>query len=256
MLAYNPLHLSRLVELQTSCTWTHNWRISLGGLEYEFNYCFSAAHMCSIGFKWGDCACHSKTQNGCFPSHSWTILVVCMATLSCWKMTSSRLNPYASNVLHNSCSKIAMYPLAFKCHCIFYNDPTPLQVKQPQSIIEPPPCFTIWFTTCTWMFYLSSIQHQLLPSKLKQHILVSSLNTTCSQSLTVQSLCIWAKQNLSLMFFWLKASFLTFVKEDNPCYVNAFLKVLSHIFTPVSIRSTFDASVAVSTPPIVSSCEA
>ena len=37
--------------------------------------------MCSIGFKSRDCAGHSKTQNGCFPNHSQTNLVVCMASI-------------------------------------------------------------------------------------------------------------------------------------------------------------------------------
>ena len=76
--------------------WTHtlpySW-IPLGGVVGLFKRCLRSAQKCSMGFKFGDCACHWRSWNGCDANHSCTILLMSMESLSCWKtnLLGSRL---------------------------------------------------------------------------------------------------------------------------------------------------------------------
>jgi hypothetical protein len=68
----------------------------------------------------------------------------------------------------------------FEHFSVLYKLPTPLAVKQLQSINEPPSSLIVCFIVQIGRFLLLQIQHQLISSEQKQLILISSLKPPSS----------------------------------------------------------------------------
>ncbi len=80
----------------------------------------------------------------------------------------------------------------------------PLQENQPQSMMFPPPCFTVgmvFFGCNSAFFLLQTRQVEFLP---KSSILVSSDHMTFSQSSSGSSKCSLANFRRGLDMYWLK----------------------------------------------------
>ncbi len=103
---------------------------------------FSSLHRCSIGFRSGDWLGHSRTLKCFLRSHSLVALAVCLGSLSCWKTQPRPI----FNVLTEGrrlLAKISRYMapsilLSIRCSC-----PVNFAEKHPQSMMFPPPCFTV-----------------------------------------------------------------------------------------------------------------
>ena len=116
--------------------------------------------------------------------------------------------------------------------------PGPWAVMQPQTMIEPPPCFTVWLTWRGWRLSQSRIQHHDLPSEQKRLTLVSSDHTTRFQSSTVQSLCRYAKSKRALMFLAESLGFFCFSAAFRPASSSVRRTAHSLTFHPAHVRAS------------------
>jgi len=82
---------------------------------------------------------------------------------------------------------------AFIVPSILHMVPTPVAIIQPQTIICPPPNFTVSSMFCGSSSSPFILQHQTSPSDPCRLTLVSSDQTTRFQSSTVQPACCFAK---------------------------------------------------------------
>jgi hypothetical protein len=93
---------------------------------------------------------------------------------------------------HKKLFEINLYICLSILPLIFYHVPSPKAVMHPQTIIDPPPCFTVWWTCWGPTQSQSPIQHHDLPFELNLFIFVLSLKITRFQSSMVQSSYLWA----------------------------------------------------------------
>src|SRR5204862_969123 len=82
---------------------------------------------------------------------------------------------------------------------ILHANPTPSHSMQPHIIRDPPPNFTVSFTSLSLKPSPAFFQAHLLPSDPSLLILVSSDHTTLFQSSKVQSRCARPKSSLSFL---------------------------------------------------------
>src|SRR5215471_15153630 len=96
---------------------------------------------------------------------------------------------------------------------------------QPHIIRDPPPNFTVSFTSLSLKPSPAFFQTHTLPSDPSLLILVSSDHTTVFQSSTVQSRCFRAKSILSLLCFLVRRGFLALITAFRPAFFRWFLVV-------------------------------
>ncbi len=127
----------------------------------------------SMGLRSGDRLGHSRTLKCFLRSHSFVARAVCLGSLSCWK-TQPRLIFNALADGRRVSLKISRYMAPFILSFTQISRPGPFAEKQPQSMMFPPPCFTVgmvFFGCNSAFFLLQTRQVEFLP---KSYILVSS----------------------------------------------------------------------------------
>ncbi len=164
---------------------------------------FNSLQRFSMGLRSGDWLGHSRTLKCFLRSHSFVARAVCLGSLSCWK-TQPR---FIFNVLADGrrfSLKISRYMAPFILSFTQISRPGPFAQKQPQSMMFPPPCFTVgmvFFGCNSAFFLLQTRQVEFLP---KSYILVSSDHMTFSQSSSGSTKCSLAKLQTGLDMYWLK----------------------------------------------------
>ncbi len=142
---------------------------------------FNSLQRFSMGLRSGDWLGHSRTLKCFLRSHSFVALAVCLGSLSCWK-TQPRFIFNALADGRRFSLKISRYMAPFILSFTQISRPGPFAEKQPQSMMFPPPCFTVGMV----FFLLRTWQVEFLP---KSSILVSSDHMTFSQSSSGSSKC-------------------------------------------------------------------
>ncbi len=149
---------------------------------------FNSLQRFSMGLRSGDWLGHSMTLKCFLRSHSFVAWVVCLGSLSCWKTQPL----FIFNALADGrrfSLKISRYMAPFILSFTQISRPGPFAEKQPQSMMFPPPCFTVgmvFFGCNSAFFLLQTRQVEFLP---KSSILVSSDHMTFSQSSFGSSKC-------------------------------------------------------------------
>uniref|UniRef100_A0A8C6P5Q3 Transposase Tc1-like domain-containing protein n=1 Tax=Nothobranchius furzeri TaxID=105023 RepID=A0A8C6P5Q3_NOTFU len=149
---------------------------------------FNSLHRFSMGLRSGDWLGHSRTFKCFLRSHSFVARAVCLGSLSCWK-TQPRFIFKALTDGRRFWLRISRYMAPFILSLTRISRPVPLAEKQPQSMMFPPPCFTVGmvFLGCNSVFFFLQIQRvEFIP---KSSTLVSSDHMTFSQSSAVSSMC-------------------------------------------------------------------
>ncbi len=149
---------------------------------------FNSLQRFSMGLRSGDWLGHSRTLKCFLRSHSFVAWAVCLGSLSCWK-TQPRFIFNALADGRRFSLKISRYMAPFILSFTQISRPGPFAEKQPQSMMFPPPCFTVgmvFFGCNSAFFLLQTRQVEFLP---KSSILVSSDHMTFSQSSSGSSKC-------------------------------------------------------------------
>ncbi len=149
---------------------------------------FNSLQRFSMGLRSGDWLGHSRTLKCFLRSHSFVARAVCLGSLSCWK-TQPRFIFNALADGRRFSLKISRYMAPFILSFTQISRPSPFAEKQPQSMVFPPPCFTVgmvFFGCNSAFFLLQTRQVEFLP---KSYILVSSDHMTFSQSSSGSSKC-------------------------------------------------------------------
>ncbi len=161
---------------------------------------FNSLQRFSMGLRSGDWLGHSRTLKCFLRSHSFIARTVCLGSLSCWK-TQPRFIFNALADGRRFSLKISRYMAPFILSFTQISRPGPFAEKQPQSMMFPPPCFTVgmvFFGCNSAFFLLQTRQVEFLP---KSSILVSS---------DILPILFWIIQMLSsklqtgLDMYWLK----------------------------------------------------
>ncbi len=163
---------------------------------------FNSLQRFSMGLRSGDWLGHSRTLKCFLRSHSFIARAVCLGSLSCWK-TQPRFIFNALADGRRFSLKISQYMAPFILSFTQISRPGPFAEKQPQSMMFPPPCFTVgmvFFGCNSAFFLLQTRQVEFLP---KSSILVSSDHMTFSQSSSGSSKCSLAN-GTGLDMYWLK----------------------------------------------------
>ncbi len=161
------MHISSKTVMFWSCRWATRT--------------FNSLQRFSMGLRSGDWLGHSRTLKCFLRSHSFVARAVCLGSLSCWK-TQPRLIFNALADGRRFSLKISRYMAPFILSFTQISRPGPFAEKQPQSMMFPPPCFTVgmvFFGCNSAFFLLQTRQVEFLP---KSYILVSSDHMTFSQS--------------------------------------------------------------------------
>ncbi len=95
-----------------------------------------------MGLRSGDWLGHSRTLKCFLRSHSFVPRAVCLESLSCWK-TQPRFIFNALADGRRFSLKISRYMAPFILSFTQISRPGPFAEKQPQSMMFPPPCFTV-----------------------------------------------------------------------------------------------------------------
>ncbi len=161
---------------------------------------FNSLQRFSMGLRSGDWLGHSRTLKCFLRSHSFVDRAVCLGSLSCWK-TQPRIIFNALADGRRFSLKISRYMAPFILSFTQISRPGPFAKKQPQSMMFPPPCFTVgmvFFGCNSGFFLLQTRQVEFLP---KSYILVLS---------DILPILFWIIQMLSsklqtgLDMYWLK----------------------------------------------------
>ncbi len=118
---------------------------------------FNSLQRFSMGLRSGDCLGHSRTLKCFLRSHSFVARAVCLGSLSCWK-TQPRFIFNALADGRRFSLKISRYMAPFILSFTQISRPGPFAEKQPQSMMFPPPYFTVgmvFFTVgmvWSWVF--------------------------------------------------------------------------------------------------------
>ncbi len=134
-----------------------------------------------MGLRSGDWLGHSRTSKCFLRSHSLVALAVCLGSLSCWK-TQPRPIFNALTEGRRLLAKISRYmapPILPSIRC---SRSVPYAEKHPQSMMFPPPCFTVgmvFLGLSSFFFFLQTRWVEFIP---KSYILVSSDHMTLSHA--------------------------------------------------------------------------
>ncbi len=134
---------------------------------------FNSLQRFSMGLRSGDCLGHSRTLKCFLRSHSFVARAVCLGSLSCWK-TQPRFIFNALADGRRFSLKISRYMAPFILSFTQISRPGPFAEKQPQSMMFPPPYFTVgmvfftvgmvWSWVFTKKFYFGFIwPYDILP---------------------------------------------------------------------------------------------
>ncbi len=154
---------------------------------------FSSLYRFSIGFRSGDWLGHSRNLKFFLRSHSLVALAVCLGSLSCWKT-----QPWPIfNALTEGrrlLAKIPRYMAPSNLPSIRCSRPVPFAEKHPQSMMFPPPCFTVGMVFLgLYSSFLQTWRVEFIP---KSFILVSSDHMTFSHASSGSSR--WSLANFRL----------------------------------------------------------
>ncbi len=141
---------------------------------------FNSLQRFSMGLRSGDWLGHSRTLKCFLRSRSFVARAVCLGSLSCWK-TQPRFIFNALADGRRFSLKISRYMAPFILSFTQISRPGPFAEKQPQSMMFPPPCFTVGMVffgcnfsppnTTSWVFtkkfYFGFIWHS--PNPLLDH---------------------------------------------------------------------------------------
>ncbi len=116
---------------------------------------FNSLQRFSMGLKSGDWLGHSRTLKCFLRSHSFVARAVCLGSLSCWK-TQPRFIFNALSDGRRFSLKISRYMAPFILSFTQISRPGPFAEKQPQSMMFPPPCFTVGMVFFGWHFSILS----------------------------------------------------------------------------------------------------
>ncbi len=164
---------------------------------------FNSLQKFAMGLRSGDWLGHSRTLKCFLRSHSFVARAVCLGSLSCWK-TQPRFIFNALADGRRFSLKISRYMAPFILSFTQISRPGPFAEKQPQSMMFPPPCFTVdmvFFGCNSAFFLLQTRQVEFLP---KSYILVSSDHMTFSQILFWIIQMLSSKLQTGLDMYWLK----------------------------------------------------
>ncbi len=128
ILAHSSMQISSRAVMFWGCRWA--------------TQTFNSLHRFSMGLRSGDWLGHSRTLKCFLRSHSFVARAVCLGSLSCWK-TQPR---FIFNALADGkrfSLKISRYMAPFILSFTQISRPGPFAKKQPQSMMFPPPCFTV-----------------------------------------------------------------------------------------------------------------
>ncbi len=165
---------------------------------------FRSLQRCSIGFKSGLWLGHSITVTELW-SHSFVILAVCLASLSCWKVNlQPSLRSWA--LWRRFSSRISLYLAAFIFPSIATNRPVPAAEKHPHSMMLPPPCFTVGTVLDRWWVVPGFLHTYRLELRPKSSILVSSDQRILFVTILESFRCFLANSGLSCVLHWGEAS--------------------------------------------------
>ena len=142
---------------------------------------FSSLQRFSIGFRSGDWLGHSRTLKCFLRSHSLVALAVCFGSLSCWK-TQPRPIFNALTEGRRLLPKISRYMAPSILPSLRCSRPVPFAEKHPQSMMYPPPCFTVgmvFLGLYSSFFFLQTRRVEFIPNS---SILVSSDHMAFSHS--------------------------------------------------------------------------
>ncbi len=117
------------------------------------------------GLRSGDWLGHSRTLKCFLRSHSFVARAVSLGSLSCWK-TQPRFIFNALADGRRFSLKISRYMAPFILSFTQISRPGPFAEKQPQSMMFPPPCFTVgmvFFGCNSAFFLLQTRQVEFLP---------------------------------------------------------------------------------------------
>ncbi len=164
---------------------------------------FNSLQRFSMGLRSGDWLGHSRTLKCFLRSHSFVARAVCLGSLSCWK-TQPRFIFNALADGRRFSLKISRYMAPFILSFTQISRPGPFAEKQPQSMMFPPPYFTVGmvFFGCNSAFFL--LQTRQVEFWPKSYILVSSDHMTFSQVLFWIIQMLSSKLQTGLDMYWLK----------------------------------------------------
>ncbi len=125
---------------------------------------FSSLHRFSFGFRSGDWLGHSRTLKCFLRSYSLVALAVCLGSLSCWK-TQPRPIFNALTEGRRLLAKILRYMAPSILPSIRCSRPVPFAETHPQSMMCPPPCFTVGmlFLGLYSSFFLQTRRVEFIP---------------------------------------------------------------------------------------------
>ncbi len=126
---------------------------------------FNSLQRFSMGLRSGDWQGHSRTLKCFLRSHSFVARAVCLGSLSCWK-TQPRFIFNALADGRRFSLNISRYMAPFVLSFTQISRPGPFAEKQPQSMMFPPPCFTVgvvFFGCNSAFFILQTRQVEFLP---------------------------------------------------------------------------------------------
>ncbi len=129
---------------------------------------FNSLQRFSMGLRSGDWLGHSRTLKCFLRSHSFVARAVCLGSLSCWK-THPRFIFNALADGRRFTLKISRYMAPFILSFTQISRPGPFAEKQPQSMMFPPPCFTVgmvFFGCNSAFFLLQTRQFEFFTKKL------------------------------------------------------------------------------------------
>ncbi len=184
---------------------------------------FNSLQRCSMGLRSGDWLGHSRTLKCFLRSHSFVARAVCLGSLSCWK-TQPRFIFNALADGRRFSLKISRYMAPFILSFTQISRPGPFAEKQPQSMMFPPPCFTVGmvFFGCNSAFFLLQTRQveflpksyisiiQMLSSKLQTGLDMywlkqgdrsgtAGLESLAAQCVTDGSLCYFGPSSLQVI---------------------------------------------------------
>ena len=89
MLSINSWHCATSILSHSTCIRSQSSNIPFGGSRYSASLLLRINQRCSIGLRSGDWGGHTMTSNSWSSNHFLAFLLVCLGSLSCWKIMSS-----------------------------------------------------------------------------------------------------------------------------------------------------------------------
>lgn len=176
---------------------------------------FRSPHRCSIWFSSGLWLGHSKTLIFFRWSHAFVDLNVCFSLLSCWKVKFLFIFSFLTEAWR-FCAKIDCYLELFIIPSTLTKALVPAEEKQPQSMMLPPPCFTVGMVFFGWCAVFFLQQTYLLELWPKCLALVLSDHYTFSCMLSGDFMYVFEKFCRAWMFFFVRKGFRLATLPHNP----------------------------------------